>query len=155
MRAPARTDKFMWAIEHNIPVVTKEWLEKCVEQSCKVAYCEFTITDRKRAARRVSAADSVPQHEVNAEKLPLGDKFKRKREEPALEKENNRGKRRRSPTGEVRSPNRDKGKISEQSKRAADQQDRSSSTDTRTGRPLTGCIVCVSSYVKVRAYRPE
>lgn len=46
---PAKGEKFDFAIQNNIPVVTAEWLQECLKQSKRVPFTEFLVEEQTSA----------------------------------------------------------------------------------------------------------
>lgn len=46
---PAKGEKFDFAIRNNIPVVTAEWFQECLNQSKRVPFTEFLVERQKEA----------------------------------------------------------------------------------------------------------
>lgn len=46
---PAKGEKFNFAVRNNIPVVTAEWFQECLNQSRRVPFAEFLVEKQKEA----------------------------------------------------------------------------------------------------------
>ncbi|KAI5790148.1 hypothetical protein EDC01DRAFT_783841 [Geopyxis carbonaria] len=78
---PAKGPKFNYAVSHNIPVVTSDWLLACIREKTKVPYDAYLV-------RRIERADGADQlKRENAEHQPrrpmLGDKFNKRKNQPS------------------------------------------------------------------------
>ena len=57
---PATGEKFRFAVQHNIPVVSDSWLQACARQKRKVPFTEFLV-EGQRLGRKDSAGAMSPQ----------------------------------------------------------------------------------------------
>jgi hypothetical protein len=131
----SESEKIRYAHEHNIPVVTGEWLVECLKQHEKVSYEPYLIKPSRGEAL-------------------LGDKFKRKLEtdddtgaskKPLLDKKSSDG----GANGE--------GKLSKQSRPSRRNARGAGESERTVGKILQGCTVCISKQLKACAcyYPPD
>lgn len=53
---PAKGEKFDFAIQNNIPVVTAEWLQECLKQSKRVPFTEFLVGEQEETKPETPAS---------------------------------------------------------------------------------------------------
>lgn len=51
---PAKGEKFNFAIQNNLPVVTVGWLQECLKQSKRVPFTEFFVEEQKGTSSEIS-----------------------------------------------------------------------------------------------------
>ena len=97
-----KSDKINFAHQHNIPVVTGEWLVECLKDHTKHPFEKFLIKPPSQLGTGENLKEKRPV---------LGDKFKRKLEDPESKESNKRphvnneadgeGKRPQEPTSNM------------------------------------------------------
>lgn len=120
------SEKIKYAHENNIPVVTGEWLVECLKDHTRHPYEKFLIKP---------PADGVSQ--PGERRFLLGDKFKRKLEEPPTKEPNKRP--------HITSENEGEGNLPQHS---TSNMHISKPRESERILILNGCVVCVSKQFK-------